>query len=303
MTKSEPPHLDPRQQMWQHVHRELVKYAKPDSRFHYDFLHFTPDFHNSALAVDRLVQLPAYRTASTLLVTPENSLEELRYRALKDGKKLVVGTYRLRRGFVLLNPARIEEKDLRVASWLDGMERQGIGRHLSLAQLQDEHISVDLCVLGGLVFNTNGIVVFEGHGLFEIQWALFKEMKLLRPNTPCAAIAHDSQLVDETKLGLDAFSPDKPGEVQCDYILTPDKTFEIKEPVRPSSGLNFDALDPEGLENIPPLQELKGIRMMEQIMESDRFGANNEKASEMPLSPDEQAGISMVERIMQGFKM
>lgn len=302
MAKSASLHLERRQQIWQRVHRELIKHAKPDSRFHYDFLSFTPDFVDSSLAVDRLVQLPVYQAATTLLVTPENSLEELRYRALKDGKKLLVGTYRLRRGFMLLDPTRIEEKDLRIASWLDGMEKSGIGRSLSLSQMQDQHISVDLCVLGGLVFNKKGVVVWEGQGLFEVQWALFNEMKLLKQNTPVAAIAHDCQVVDEKELGLECIVPEKSGEVQCDFVVTPKQLVEIKDTVRPTGGLNFDAIDTQALENIPPLQELKGIKMMEQIMKNDNFGTNNENASEMPLNPDEQAGISMVERIMRGLK-
>lgn len=302
MAKSASLHLERRQQIWQRVHRELIKHAKPDSRFHYDFLSFTPDFVDCSLAVDRLVQLPVYQAATTLLVTPENSLEELRYRALKDGKKLLVGTYRLRRGFMLLDPARIEEKDLRIASWLDGMEKSGIGRSLSLSQMQDEHINVDLCVLGGLVFNKKGVVIWEGQGLFEVQWALFNEMKLLKQSTPVAAIAHDCQVIDEKELGLECIVPEKSGEVQCDFVVTPKQLVEIKDTVRPTGGLNFDAIDTQALENIPPLQELKGIKMMEQIMKNDNFGTNNEKVNEMPLNPDEQAGISMVERIMRGLK-
>lgn len=302
MAKSASLHLERRQQIWQRVHRELIKHAKPDSRFHYDFLSFTPDFVDCSLAVDRLVQLPVYQAATTLLVTPENSLEELRYRALKDGKKLLVGTYRLRRGFMLLDPTRIEEKDLRIASWLDGMEKSGIGRSLSLSQMQDEHINVDLCVLGGLVFNKKGVVIWEGQGLFEVQWALFNEMKLLKQSTPVAAIAHDCQVVDEKELGLECIVPEKSGEVQCDFVVTPKQLVEIKDTVRPTGGLNFDAIDTQALENIPPLQELKGIKMMEQIMKNDNFGTNNEKVNEMPLNPDEQAGISMVERIMRGLK-
>ncbi|PVI02350.1 hypothetical protein DM02DRAFT_308507 [Periconia macrospinosa] len=302
MTKRESLHVERRQKIWQHVHRELIKHAKSDSRFHFDFLSFTPDFHDSSLAVDCLIQLPAYQNATTILVTSENSLEELRYRALKDGKTLMVGTYRLRRGFVLLNPAVIEEKELRMASWLDGMEKPGIGRSLSLAQMQDEHIRVDLCVFGGLAFNKKGVVVWEGQGLFEVQWALLNEMKLLQQHVPVVAIAHDSQVVDEADLELERIVPEKAGEVQCDFIVSPGATIEVKDPVRPTGGLDFEALDPHALEQIPPLQELKGIKMMEQIMKTGKFGENNEKASDMPLSPDEQAGISMVERIMKGLK-
>ncbi|KAK7179394.1 hypothetical protein DPSP01_010391 [Paraphaeosphaeria sporulosa] len=292
-------HADRRRLIWQRVYKELLKHAKPDSRFHYDFLSFTPDFRGSSAAVDRLVQLPCYKAATTILATSDGSLEELRYRALKDGKKVLVGTYRLRRGFVLLSPQRIAEAELQVASWLDGMERPGIGRHLSLAQLQEEGIKVDLCVFGGLAFNTQGVVVWEGQGLFEVQWALLHDIKVMREQVPVVAVAHDCQVVDEAELGLERIKPRKAAEVQCDYIITPEKTFEIKDAVKPSSGVDFDAVDSAALENIPPLQELKGIRMMESIMKKGGF--KEDKKAEQGPSAEELTGIEMMEKIMKGF--
>ncbi|KAF2643517.1 hypothetical protein P280DRAFT_254802 [Massarina eburnea CBS 473.64] len=302
MTKPGSNHVERRQQIWRRVHQELIKHAKPDSRFNYDFLSSTPDFRDSSAAVDRLAELACYKDAKTILVTPENSLEELRYRALKDGKKVVVGTYRLRRGFVVLDPARLEENELRAASWLDGMERVGVGRPTTLAQMQDDHVSIDLSVIGALALTTRGVVVWEGSGLFEVQWALLHDVEVMKQNTPVIAVAHSCQVVDESDLGLEQIEPDEVGEVQCDFVVTPEKVIEIQDAVKPADRVVFEALDPEALNNIPPLQELKGMRMMEQIMKNDDFGKSKEKVSELPPSADEQTGISMVERIMKGFK-
>lgn len=294
-----PPSPSARQLIWQHVYRTLVKHAKPDSRFHYDFLSATPDFRDSAAAIDRLVQLPCYQSASTILATPDNSLEELRYRALRDGKKVLVATYRLRRGFVLLSPLRIRDEDMRVASWLDGMERPGVGRRVELAQLRDEGVRVDLCVLGGLAFNTRGVMLWEGQGLFEVQWALLHDMKVLGERVPVVAVAHDCQVVDEAEIGLEPIRPEKKAEVQCDFVVTPERVFGVEGAVKPSSGINFETVDPAALENIPPLQELKGIRMMESIMKGGGF-VQEEKKDQGPTA-EEQAGIDMMEKIMRGF--
>lgn len=293
-------HAERRQLIWQHVYRELLKHAKPDSRFHYDFLSFTPDFRDSKAAIDRLVELPCYQSATTILAAPDNSLEELRYRALKDGKKVLVGTYRLRRGFVVLSPQRIPDAEMRTASWLDGMERPGVGRLVSLAQMQEEGIKVDLCVIGGLAFDTQGVVVWEGHGLFEVQWALLQDVKVLKGQVPVVAVAHACQVVDEAELGLERIKPGKDAEVQCDYVVTPEKTYEVQDAVKPSSGVDFDAVDKAALENIPPLQELKGIRMMEAIMKEGGF--NKDEKEEQGPTAEEQAGIDMMEKIMKGFK-
>lgn len=293
-----------RHKIWQSVYRQLIHHAKPDSRFHHDFMSFTPDFRDSSYAIDRLVQLPCYTSATTILVTPDNSLEQLRHRALKDGKKVLVGTYRLRRGFILLSPHRISSANLEMASTLDGMERPDIGRHLSLAQMQEEGIHIDLCTVGALVFNTQGVVIWEGHGLFEVQWALLHDIQVLAEKTPVIGVAHDCQVIDETASNMEKFTPEKAAEVQCDFIVTPQQTIQIEDTIKPSQRIQFSTLDPKALENIPPLQELKGIRTMEKIMEDAGFGQEKgEAGGDKELTEDEKLGITMVEKIMKGFKV
>lgn len=293
----------PHKLLWAAVYQQLLRHALPDSRFNYDFLKFTPDFRGSEHTVKRVVELQCYKDAKTVLVTSDNSCEGLRHRALRDGKKVVVGTYRLRRGFVVLDPARIEEGRLELAVTLDGMEKPGIGRRLDLSQLRDEGVKIDMCMLGGLVFNEQGVVVWEGSALFEVQWALLQDLNVLDTAAPVVAIAHECQVVDETQYNTDKIKADKNGEVQCDFVVTPERVLEVKGAIKPSGGVDFKKLDPDALNNIPPLQELKGIRMMEQIMSSGGFGAKEEKeeGNNTP-SAEEQMGIDIVERLMKGLK-
>lgn len=290
-----------RKLIWARVYRDLLHHAIADSRFNFDFLSFTPDFRGSSAAVDRVVELPCYQNARTLLVTSDNSLEQLRYRALEDGKKLLVATYRLRRGFVLLNPASIDEDKYALAACLDGMEKPGFGRPVSMAQLQDENVLIDLCATGGLVFNEQGVVVWEGAALFEVQWALLRDIKRLAVNVPVVAIAHACQVADEAQLGVEKIVSDKPGEVQCDYVVTPDRVFHVMEPYRPTGSIDFSTIDKEALHNIPPLQELKGIRMMQKIMQDGGFGAEEQEKTKT-LSAEEQRGIDIVDKLMKGLK-
>ncbi len=237
---------DRRKLIWAQVYQNLLQHAIPDSRFNYDFLASTPDFRGSSAAVDRLVALPCYQNARTLLVTSDNSLEQLRFRALKDGKKLLVATYRLRRGFVLLNPSFIDVDRIAHAACLDGMEKPGVGRLISLAQLQEEKFSIDLCATGGLAFNQQGVTVWEGQALFEVQWAMLQDIQCLGTNVPVVAIAHACQVVNETELGLEAIKPSKPGEVQCDYVVTPDQTFSIENPMQTEGNHGHGVFGPRG---------------------------------------------------------
>jgi 5-formyltetrahydrofolate cyclo-ligase len=293
-----------RKLLWARVYQDLIRHAIPDSRSNFDFLSFTPDFRHSEAASSSLVGLECYQSARTLLITSDNSLEALRYQALRDGKKVLVGTFRLRRGFVLLDPSRIDAEKLVLAACLDGMEKPGIGRSMSIAQIRDEGLKIDLCATGGLVFNQRGVVVYEGSALFEVQWALLHDICVLDASTRVVALAHTCQVVDEASLGVEEIKPGGNGEIQCDYVVTPEQIFEIKDAVKSEIGINFDAVDPDALDNIPPLQELKGIRMMEQIMAKSGFGQEQAKAKEAPKAPsaEEQMGIDMVERLMKGYK-
>ncbi|KAF2844988.1 hypothetical protein T440DRAFT_408987 [Plenodomus tracheiphilus IPT5] len=293
---------DPRRKLiWARVYKELLHYAIPDSRFSYDFLSFTPDFRHSDAAIGRVAEISCYKTASTILVTPDNSLEGLRHRALQDGKKVLVATHRLRRGFVLLDPARVGPELWRYASCLDGMEKPSVGRAVTITQLKDDGIKVDMCVIGGLVLNEQGVVIWEGQALFEVQWALLQDIGVLSESAPVACVAHACQVVDETTLGIERFVPDKKGEVQCDFVVTPEQVFQVEKAVKSSGGIDFNTVDPEALNNIPPLQELKGMRMMQQIMQD---GGSGRKAEQKPAPPsaEEQIGINIVEKLMKGFK-
>jgi 5-formyltetrahydrofolate cyclo-ligase len=214
----------------------------------------------------------------------------------------LVATYRLRRGFVLLHPGRISESKYEMAACLDGMEKPGIGRAVSLSQMRDECLKVDMCAIGGLVFNAQGVTIWEGHNLFEVQWAMLQDLKVLQPNTPVVAVAHACQVVDEAQLGVEKVTPTTSGEVQSDFVVTPDALYEVAGAVKPTGALDFDTVDPEGIQNIPPLQELRGIRMMEQIMQREGFTSAKEEKPEKPPSADEQMGISIVEKLMQGYR-
>lgn len=288
--------------IWSRVYQELIQDAVPDARFNYDFMAFVPDFRRSPAAIDRLAALPCYHAAHVILVTPDNSLELLRARALRDGKRVLVATYRLRRGFILLHPARIDENNYNLAACLDGMEKPGVGRPVTLAQMRDEGLKIDLCVTGGLIFNVQGVTIWEGQNLFEVQWALLQDIGALRPDAPVAAIAHACQVVDEARMSMEMIKPTRPGEVQCDYVITPDAMFQVTGAIKPTGRINFDTVDPDGLQNIPPLQELRGIRMMENIMQKEGFAPETNKPTAQPPSADEQMGISIIDRLMQNYK-
>jgi 5-formyltetrahydrofolate cyclo-ligase len=85
----------------------LADVAKPDSRFHMNFAEVIPGFEGDDAAVARVRALPAYRDARHLFVTPDNCLEALRRFVIEDGKRMIVSTYGIYRGFVLIEPGMV----------------------------------------------------------------------------------------------------------------------------------------------------------------------------------------------------
>ena len=80
------------------VWSELLKIAKPDSRFHLNFGEYIPDFSGSEEATARLTSLDIYQQSSVVFITPDNCLERLRAQTVRDGKVQIMPTYGIRRG-------------------------------------------------------------------------------------------------------------------------------------------------------------------------------------------------------------
>jgi 5-formyltetrahydrofolate cyclo-ligase len=241
--------MDQKSDVRERVFRELRKVAFPDSRFHFDFGEFIADFEGSERAVDRLVSHRHYRESSFIFITPDNCIEQLRHRALLDGKLILMTTYSIRRGFWVLDPRRIPADRLLYAATLDGMER--MGQPVTLKQIAGLP-TLDYLVTGTGAINEEGVRLGKGHGYFDVEWGMLHKIGKIGPTTPAAAVVHDCQVLTE-KLKPEVF------DTVVDVIFTPSRTIEISDPHKPAMGIIWELLEPRMLETIPPLQELKAI--------------------------------------------
>jgi 5-formyltetrahydrofolate cyclo-ligase len=232
------------------VWHKLRQVAFPDSRFHFDFSSFIPDFEGSQVATNRLLALPSFRSCSTVFIAPDNCLEYLREQTLKIGVKILMTTYGIRRGFWLLDPAGIEPSLLRYAATLDGMEK--IGRNVTLREIILMELKVGLMVTGTGAINIKGIRFGKGHGFFDLEWGMLSTIGVVSPNTITTAIIHDCQLLDE-ELEPEEF------DTICDLIITPSKIVEVDSTKKPVCGIIWERLQTNMLEEIPPLQELRSL--------------------------------------------
>ncbi len=233
-----------RQQIWE----KLRPVAKPDSRFHLDFAEFIPDFIGSEQAVARLMAQPFY-AGRYVFVTPDNGLADLRRRMLDDGKTLVVSTYGIYRGFILLDPATIPPGQSPFAASLDGMEL--FGTPISLASLTSRG-PFDFMVTGASAVSLNGVRFGKGHGFFDLEWGMFTDVGIAHENTSVTALVHDVQVVEENLVPSDT-------DILVDHIATPTRFITAARGPRPH-GIHWDLLAPEQLAATPPLQELRQLR-------------------------------------------
>ena len=236
--------------MREKVWSELREVAYPDSRFHYDFAEFIADFRDSEKAISRLVEEQCYQNARVIFITPDNCLEQLRRQALRDHKIILITTYGIRRGFLLLDPARIEASEYRYAGTLDGMEL--VGRPMELYDMVTEGLTIDLMVTGTGAINDKGIRFGKGHGFFDLEWGMLYTVGVISVRTPTIAVVHDCQVLKEDLV------PEEFDTV-CELVVTPTRVVRVTETVKPACGIIWDKLAEGMLENIPPLQALKNL--------------------------------------------
>ena len=244
--------MDHKSTVRERIFIELRKVAYPDSRFHYDFGEFITDFQGSSAATDRLMAHRFYQQSQCLFITPDNCLEELRYRTLQDGKLILLTTYSIKRGFWLLDPATIPKDRQLYASTLDGMERHGTP--MSLADIRDKLPRLDYMITGTGAINEAGVRLGKGHGFFDAEWGMLYRIGKINSATPSAALVHDCQVLTET-LYPEVF------DTVADAIFTPTRTIEVSRPHKPTCGIVWDLLDPHMLATIPPLQELQAMEL------------------------------------------
>lgn len=242
--------MDHKSSIRERVFAELRKVAFPDSRFHYNFSEFITDFHDSDRAIDRLMSHRFYREADLVFITPDNCLEQLRYRTLLEGKRILMTTYAITRGFWLLDPKSFSPGKYLYAATLDGMER--FGTPVTLAQIRRDLPVVDYMITGTGAINEEGIRFGKGHGFFDAEWGMLHRIGVICSATPSAAVVHDCQVLRET-LHPEVF------DTVADVIFTPTRTIEVRNPHKPACGIVWDLLDPRMFETIPPLRELKAM--------------------------------------------
>lgn len=187
--------VNPDERVRQVVWNRLREVARPDSRFDMNLQKFVPDFAERHLADITVQSLDAWENANVVFIAPDNSTEALRLHALAAGKAMLVPTYGLARGFVLLKGNLIKAVDRGLAATLDGMER--FGKRLGPADLVEVG-HVDVIVTGATAVTMNGQHIGGGQRYLALEINLMRDLDVVDDSVPVIAIVHDCQVIAET---------------------------------------------------------------------------------------------------------
>jgi len=234
-------------QIRERVWKELRNFAKPDSRFHWDFSSFIPDFDDSQICCNNIRISREYIDSETIFITPDNCLDLIRRFAIEDKKKIIISSYGLERDFFYIKPGSIPLCESKLASTLDGLEL--FGKNIKLSEVKAFE-KIDLLVTGASMITNNGLRWGKGHGYFDLEWAMFREIGVCFEETPIFAVIHDCQLVN--------INPElSKYDTLVDVIFTPKQTIKIHNELPKPLKVYWELLTEDQLLKIPALKELR----------------------------------------------
>ncbi|ACP35772.1 5-formyltetrahydrofolate cyclo-ligase [Sulfolobus islandicus Y.G.57.14] len=200
-----------------------------------------PNFKGADKAASNLAKCKEFKEAEIIKVNPDSPQYKVREIALRQEKKVLVPTPRLRGDFFLLDPTRISSSDIPKASRISGFEKYGI--MVSLESIE----RVDFIVAGSVAVDLNGNRVGKGEGYSELEFGILRELGKVDENTPIATTVHDIQIVDEV--------PSEPFDVPIDIIATPTRLIRVNRKREKPKGIYLEYLSKQKIDETPFLKE------------------------------------------------
>jgi len=200
-----------------------------------------PNFIGAEEAARRLIKLPEFRKMEVIFVNPDSPQHPIRALALLEGKKIIMASPRIKRGFLLLDPDKIPKKDIWKATTIKGAFRYGRMVHPS-------EIVVDAKITGSVAVDPLGGRVGKGHGYSDIEYGILREYNAISESSPIITTVHDIQVVERI--------PMTEHDMPVDIIVTPTRVIRTNTPYKKPSGIFWELVSKEDLEAIPLLKGL-----------------------------------------------
>jgi len=230
-----------RQDVWRNLEAERVAIGPA-----WDMI---PNFAGADLAAFHLTQAPEWAKAKSIKTNPDAPQIPIRIRALYEGKRVFAPVPYLTENFpyLRLDPERLKRLGVsfELAATAEGFMAHG--ERIGFEEVDP----LDFAVVGSVAVSRAGGRTGKGAGFADLETAIFRELGIMRADTPVATSVHSSQLVDGGRLVLEAH--DSP----LDYIATERELIRTGNAERRPGGVDWPRVRPEQFEQIPFLADLK----------------------------------------------
>ncbi len=225
-----------RQDVWRAMDREGVsRFPGAEGRI--------PNFAGAKAAAERLARHPAWQNAGTIKANPDSPQTHCRRLALAQGKTVVMAVPRLRdqHPFRLLDPRKLDEKQVREAATIKGALRHGEVIDL------DQVPALDLVLTGSVAVNLKGARLGKGGGFSDLEYGLLLESGKIDRRTVVATTVHPIQILRENLLMTGH-------DIPVNIVATPRAAIEVDGAYQRPSGILWDHLQPPQIHEIPVLE-------------------------------------------------
>ncbi|MFM9268187.1 5-formyltetrahydrofolate cyclo-ligase [Tychonema sp. BBK16] len=208
-----------------------------------------PNFVGAELAAENLAALPIWQQAKTIKCNPDSPQIPVRMRALQDGKRLYMAVPRLTddRCFVELTAEDLQRQSVSIAESAIARKALICGKLVSFEEMEP----IDLVIIGCVAVARNGGRTGKGAGFADLELAMLTEFGLVEIDTPIVTTVHPLQVVEDWRLPMQVH------DWALNWIVTADEVIETNTSYPRPTGLNWDSLRSEQLEQIPILRKLR----------------------------------------------
>jgi len=214
-----------------------------DARFPFPPHGRISNFAGAPEAAERLTELGVWQRADVIKSNPDAPQLPVRRAALAGRETLYMAIPRLAEEdcFLRLDPDEIDDIDS--ATTVSGCARFGtqVG--------PDAMEPVDLIVSGSVAVNDRGARIGKGEGYSDLEFAILRTFDLVDDDTTTVTTVHPIQVVDD-EIPVDSH------DVPMDRIVTPERTIRTDGASEKPKGIEWDALDPDRIDEIPILSQL-----------------------------------------------
>ena len=208
-----------------------------------------PNFVGAQLAAEKLATLPIWEQAKTIKCNPDAAQIPVRMRALQDGKRLYMAVPRLTddRCFVELTAGDLQRQNVSIAESAIARKALTCGKLVSFAEMEP----IDLVIVGCVAVTPNGGRTGKGAGFADLELAMLQEFGLVEIETPIVTTVHSLQVVENSRLPMQSH------DWALNWIVTAEEVIETNTTYPRPTGLDWDSIRLEQLEEIPILRKLK----------------------------------------------